>query len=245
MSNLFREIVNTTPVSKRLQFGYNENVKIESIDYNVRKAKGMPLNTNTYIRLSQVDEENQIIATTELNFWNLDPTKGTAEDDFINEFTIMCGLIDAIGKSIEEFDDAVMSELEESFSGKELSEIVTTKKGCESAIKTLQKHFKAFTEEFVGIDKSPLFKCKLVVNKNGFLQFPREIDWILPMDSTIDLPSITKYEQRIRQESLSSDSTRKAKAEKPGTPPSLNGGRGKVTKPKKEAKVAPNSLNNL
>lgn len=222
--NLFREIIQSAPVSSLLKFGHNENIILEAVSFDKKLVKGMPIEFNTFIKLTEVHPETRkSVASIELSFFNLKHDSDFAASNFQEQFTALAGLVDAIGGDVQGFEDSVMEGINddgETDLADLIENTVSSKKGCELAMKALQDSFKDSIDGLTG-DDSPLMKCKLVVNKNGFIQIPKEMNWILPMDSEEELPAITGVEKRIKRESSGSKSdSNKPKAEVPGEAPS-------------------------
>lgn len=203
--NLFKELVITAPVSNRLQFGYNENVIITAIDTNVRKLKGLPIKANTFITLSQVDPETRkVIAQNEFNYWNLDPTTDFVVQNFLEQFTSLASILNALGKDPSEFEMSVLVAIGADKEDPDV--IIKTKEGAKLAQDTLQNTFYEMAKDSIG-DTCPLLKIKLVVNKKGWLELPKIMGCILPMTSEEALPEITSQEKRIRAEAQAASST--------------------------------------
>jgi hypothetical protein len=203
--NLFKELVITAPVSARLQFGFNNNVIVSAVDTSVHKVKGIPIKANTYITLSQVDPETRkVVAQNEFNYWNLDPTTDFCLANFVEQMTSLASIIDAVGKDMNEFE----AKLLEALAGKDVIDVVKTKDGAKLLQDVLQNSFYEIVKDVIG-PNCPLLKCKLVVNKKGYLELGKVQGWILPMTSEEDLPEIDARELKIRAESLSASSTAK------------------------------------
>lgn len=216
--NLFKELVITAPVSARLQFGFNENIIVSAIDTEVRKTKGIPIKANTFITLSKVDPETRkVVAQNEFNFFNLDSTTDFVQRNFIEQMTALVSLIDAMGGSIETFDDALVAVL--TANKQELEVFVKTKDGAKLLQDTLQNSFSTIVKDLVGAN-CPLMKCKLIVNKSGYLEISKVQGWILPMDSDESLPEVTAQETKVRATAASTAGQPKtAKPDELGAPP--------------------------
>jgi len=223
VKNLFKDFLLARPVKTPLDFGHNENVIIESVDFTERKKDGIKVRANTFIRLSKINpEDKKVLASTEISYWDLDGTRDFVFSDFINQFTSFAAIISAVGGDAEAFEEKVMTDIE----GEDDDEITKyLKKNAKEAQASLVAGFKAQVEDKIG-DKSPLLKCKMVSNKGGYLNPATEITWILPMDSELDLAPISAREQRVREEGLKAD--RKAKPDATGKAPK---GEAKVAKP--------------
>jgi hypothetical protein len=201
--NLFKELVLSAPVSSRLQFGFNENIIISAVDTAVRKHKGLPIKANTFITISQVDPvTRKTIAQNEFNFFNLDSTSDFVASNFIEQMTTLASIIVAMDGDIEKFDNA----LTVAVAGAEVDELVKTKDGAKTMQEALQTGFYDSVVDKLG-PACPLMKCKLVVNKKGFLEMCKVAGWILPMTSTDELPEINAHDLKVRQEALSAPST--------------------------------------
>jgi len=229
MSNIFKDFVLARPVKTPLDFGHNENVYIEAIDFGDRKRNGIKIKANTFIRLTKIDPETKnVLASTEINFWDLDPTKDFVYDNFISQFSILSGIIDALGGDVEVYESKVLDAVE---GDDDASMLQWLKKAAnaKSAQAALIAGFKEQIEDKIG-DDTKLLKCKMVSNKNGYLQPAADIMWILPLDSPEELPPITSREEAIYKKGLKAE--RKAKPDSTGNAPEA----------KTEKKVASNSL---
>lgn len=213
--NLFKELVITAPVSARLQFGYNTNVIVSAVDISVRKIKGLPIKANTFITLSQVDTETKkVIAQNEFNYWNLDPTTDFCVTNFVEQMTSLASIIDAVGKDMSEFEAALITAL----NGKEVEEVVKTKDGAKLMQDTMQNTFYDMVKDVIGVN-CPLLKCKLTVNKKGYLELGKVQGWILAMDSEENLPAIDAMEIKRRADALVANAAAKqAKPDEVGAP---------------------------
>ncbi len=229
--NIFEEFVKSAPVKTPLDFGHNENIIIESIDFGKRKRKGITIKANTFIKLTKIDPKTKkVLANTEISFWDLDPTKDFAKDNFMSQFSILAGIVAALGGDTEKFEGDIMEVLEDS----DDDYIVKFLKNATNAKKlqsTMQEAFKAQVADKIGID-STLLKCKMVSNKAGYLEPANDISWILPMDSDEELPRMNSRELAVRKKALAGDN--KVEPDKTGKAPE-----------KKEKKVAANSLDSL
>jgi hypothetical protein len=216
--NIFKEFVLSRPVRQNpLVFGHNENIVIEAVDFSERKKKGITIQANTFIKLTKVSpEDRSAIASTEINFWNLDPTKEFVYDNFISQFSILCGIIDAVGGNVEEYETYVLGAVE----GADDNEILAFLKkavNAKAAQTALIDGFKTQIEGKTGLS-SVLLKCKMISNKAGFLQPANDSMWILPMDSELGLPEISAKETRAYKKALETD-TKKATPDATGTAP--------------------------
>ncbi len=217
MNNIFKDFVLARPVKTPLDFGHNENIKIESIDFKERKKKGIKIKANTFIKLVKINpKDDTIIANTEINFWDLDPTKDFIYDNFISQFSILCGVIDALGGDVDTFENQVLEVVE----GESDSEMLAYLKKPVNAKAVQVVLSDAFEKQVTGKFglKSESLKCKMISNKAGYLQPANDIMWILPMKSEEKLPTITAREKRIYDKALKSD-TKKAKPDNTGTAP--------------------------
>jgi len=204
MSNIFKDFVLSRPVKTPLDFGHNTNIVIEEVDFTQRKKKGIVVKANTFIRLTKVDENRSPIASTEINFWDLDPTKDFVYENFISQFSVLCGIVDAIGGDSEKYESDVLGVVE----GNDDNEMLKFLKNATNAKVAQDGLVSAFQEQIngkIGLN-STLLKCKMVSNKSGFLQPANDIMWILPMDSSEELPAVLPKEIRAYEKALKSDS---------------------------------------
>lgn len=218
--NLYKELIESAPVKARLQFGINENVVVEAIDLSVRKRSGMPIKANTFITLTKVDPETRKpIETLEGSFWNLDPTKPDfVEDNFTDQLTTLSSLIDAVGGDSGEFAGEVIAatELED------IDEVFALSKDKKGAVVLMDAMKAAFGKQMDGkLGKNgTLLKCKIVSNKKGFLEFPTEEGWILPMDSEDTLPPISTGEKKRYENAMDAPRETSGTPDTPGEAPS-------------------------
>jgi hypothetical protein len=232
---LFKELVLTAPIRAKLQFGHNHNVIVEKVDFNERKNKGITVKLHTFITLAQVDDDRKVIARTEGNFFNLDHTTDYVWNNFMDEFTCQAAIVEAVGGNVEEFDAAVG----EVFGDDNPEEFVKTKQGSETAQEFLQNAFMDAIEGKTG-DDCPLLACKMVSNKAGWLEFPKEMGWIVPIEEKDELPAMSAFEKKRYQEGLAAqDANKQAKPDAVGAAPT---GTAPPTKEKKSAATLLNSL---
>ncbi len=230
--NIFREFVLARPVKTPLDFGHNDNIIIESIDFNDRKKKGITINANTFIKLTKINaEDKSILANTEINFWNLDPTKDFVYDNFISQFSILCGIVDAVGGDVVVYETDVLTVVEGETDAEMLA-FLKKPKNAKAAQAALVDGFKTQVDGKIGLD-SKLLKCKMMSNKGGYLQPANDIMWILAMDSEENLPAMSSREIRIYKKALEADN-------KKGTPDATGKAPGGVKLP--EAPVSNSSL---
>ena len=216
MSNIFKIFVQSAPVKTPLTFGYNENVVVETVDFGVRKRNGMEIKANTFIKLSKLDKSDKVIANTEINFWNLDSTKDFVKDNFMTQFSVLAGIVSAIGGDIEAYETDVMAVLE----GSDDAYLANFLKKAPNAValqSAVIEAFKTQVSDKIGL-KSVKCKCKMVSNKSGYMEAAADISWILPLDSEDALPLVTSREKAIRKKALEA-STKKVAADKVGTAP--------------------------
>ena len=229
--NIFEEFVKAAPVKTPLDFGHNENIVIESIDFTKRKRKGITIKANTYIKLTKIDPKTKkVLANTEISFWDLDPTKDFAKDNFMSQFSILAGIVSAVGGDIEKFEADIMEVLEDS-SDEYIAKFLKNAANAKKLQETMAEAFRVQVEDKIGID-GPLLKCKMVSNKAGYMEAANDISWILPMDSDEELPKMNSREMAIRKKALAGDG--KVEPDKTGKAPE-----------KKEKTVAANSLDAL
>ncbi len=217
MSNIFKQFILARPVKTPLDFGHNDNVYIETIDFEVREKKGIKIKANTFIRLTKIEPDTKkALASTEINFWNLDPSKDFVYDNFISQFSILSGIIDAVDGDVEKYEDYVLEVVE----GEDDSATLTLLKKPENskiAQKALVQGFKDQMISKIG-DTNLLLKCKMISNKKGYLLPAADIMWMLPMKSTEKLPQMTSREKSVYKNSMTAETT--AKPDTTGAAPS-------------------------
>lgn len=211
---LYKELVQTAPIRAKLQFGHNENVILEKVDFSERKNKGITLKMHTFITLAQLDKENKVIARSEGNFFDLDHTSDYVWANFMDEFTCLAAIVSAIGGDIEAFETDVVSV----FGDEDPEVYVKTKQGSTKTQEALQNAFMDHIEGKTG-ENSPVLACKMVSNKAGWLEFPKEMGWIVPVENKNDLPEVSSYDKDRYQKGLASQSKDKAKPDSVGAAP--------------------------
>jgi hypothetical protein len=235
--NIFQKFIESMPISTPLDFGHNENVVVESVDFGDRKNKGIRIRANTFIRLTKVNPETRkAIASTEINFFDIDSTKDFAFDNMMSQFTVISGLISALGGDVNKYDEEVVGILDST----EESAIKKFLKSADNAKKVqnaLVNGFKSQNLTF-GLD-SKLLKCKMINNSKGYIITASTMDWVLPMDSENNLPPISASELRMREKGLTRD--RKAKPDSVGEAPRNN----TTNESPKEIKASVNALDSI
>jgi len=232
---LFKELVLTAPIRARLTFGHNENVILEKVDFDERKNKGITVKMHTFITLAQVDAEGKIIARTEGNFFDLDHTSDYVGSNFMDEFTCQAAIVDALGGDIESFETAVVAVLGD----EDYETFVKTKQGSVAAQESLQNAFMDAIEGKTG-ENSPTLACKMISNKAGWLEFPKEMGWIVPQEDKDDLPEMSSFEKKRYQEGSTAQAKKTAKPDAVGASPA--GSDGTVVPEKKSAAATLSSL---
>jgi len=236
MSNIFRDFVLSRPVKTALDFGHNQNIVIEAIDFEERKKKGIIITANTFIKLTKVNpDDRSVLANTEINFWNLDPTKDFIYDNFISQFSILSGIIDAVGGNVTAYEDEVLSVVDGS-NDNEISAFLKKSNNSKAAQAILASGFETQVKDKIGLN-SKLLQCKMIANKSGFLQPANDMMWILPMDSDQHLAPVTVRELRAYKKALETDN-KKAIPDTTGAAPTTNTNGEKLP----EAKVSASSL---
>ena len=234
MSNLFRQYVESKPVRASLSFGHNLNVIIGNVDFEERKGKDTTIRANTFITLQQVDPVTRDVkAKFEGSFWDIDPVSDMLVSGFNNQLTILTAIVSAVGGDVEEFIGNYIdaSGIED---GVVTKKNTSTKKEAKTVQDALQTAFKTAIDGKIG-ENCPLLKCKLVSNKKGFLEFGKEVDWILPMDSDEDLPEVTSKEREIYDAAQSETRPSQVEPDAVGSAPVPSG----------EAKVAPPTFDSI
>lgn len=235
MNNIFKDFILARPVKTSLDFGFNQNVVIEAVDFSIRKKKGIAVNANTFIKLTRISPEDKVVlATTEINFWDLDPTKDFVYDNFISQFSILSGIIDAVGGDVAGYEEEVLGVVEGS-NDNEMLAFLKKSANAKLAQQVLADGFKKQIDGKIGLD-SKLLKCKMVSNKSGFLQPANDMMWILAMDSTENLAPVSDRELKMYKKALETDN-KKATPDTTGTAPAAG------TLP--ENKVSASSLSSI
>lgn len=214
--NIFKELILAAPIKERLVFGHNMNVIIKSISTDVKKVKGIPINANTFIMLSQINPETKkIVANSETQFWNLDSTSDFLISNFENQLSQMLGMIEAVSGDADAdlFSDKVLENVPE---GEELDAFLQTKKGAKIIQDAMMNSFAEILTPKLGVENCPLLKCKMIVNKKGYAETAKVASWILPMDGKEELPEVTSYEQQLYDDSLKSNDQKQSKPDAVG-----------------------------
>ena len=221
MSNIFKAFVLARPVKTPLEFGHNDNIVIDSIDFGVRKKKGIAIKANTFIKLVKLNpEDKSVIANTEISFWDLDPSKDFVYDNFISQFSILCGVIDAVGGDVEAYETSVL-EVVEGDDDNSMLAFLKKPVNAKATQAILIAAFKKQVEDKIGLT-SALLKCKMISNKSGYLQPANDMMWILAMDSEEVLPAMSSRENRVYKKALEADSS-KGKPDTTGKAPEVPG----------------------
>ena len=204
MSNIFKAFVLARPVKTQLIFGHNENIVINSIDFGERKKKGITIKANTFIKLTKLNpEDKSVLANTEISFWDLDPSKDFVYDNFISQFSILCGVIDAVNGDVAAYEDEVL-EVVQGDNDNEMLTFLRKPANAKATQSILVSGFQKQVTDKIGLNGT-LLKCKMISNKSGYLQPANDMSWILPMDSKDALPAMTSRENRIYKKALESD----------------------------------------
>lgn len=213
---LFKDLVLTAPIRTKLSFGHNENLILEKVDFGERQNKGIKLKMHTFITLAKIDpeDENKVIARSEGNFFDLDHTSDFVWSNFMDEFTCLAALITAVGGDAEAFEDTVV----QVFGENESEDFVKTKQGSKATQEALQDAFMDHIESKTG-DNSPLLACKMISNKAGWLEFPKELGWIVPQEKVDKLPEVTSFDKKRYQEGLAKQTKSSSVPDKVGAPP--------------------------
>ena len=221
MKNLFKEFVLAAPVKNRLVFGHNENVVIENIDFSIRTKNGIATSNNTFIRLTKIDptDDNKLLASSEINFFNLDPTKDYVQNNFMKQFTVEYAILEALGLDAEGFEEEVMELFQENLDDILVAKFLKNATNTKAVQYMLQTAFKSRIEGNIGLT-SKLLKCKILVNKSCWTETGDELNWILPMDSEESLPAMTSYERSVYKKSLTAES-KKGKPDAVGNAPAI------------------------
>lgn len=216
--NVFKSLILARPVKTQLDFGHNENVVIKDINFGVKKNNGIAIKANTFISLVKIDPETQEIkAQSEISFWNLDPSKDFVNDNFISQFTNLYAIVSALGGNEEDFEASVLGVLEGETESETLK-FLKTKDNAKVVQTAMIEAFKTQVEDKIGITNPILLKCKMIVNKAGYLEPGPEVNWILPMTSSESLPKLSSREKFTQKESLK-NVTKKAKPDVTGAAP--------------------------
>lgn len=213
--NLVKELIQSAPIGNYLTFGYNENVILTKIDPNVRSHKGLPIKQNTFMTFATVDPKTRkILAQSEGSYWNLDSKSDYVVQNFIEQFTSVTSIVVAVGRDDVEFETEVLATLPEE---EDLDIYLKTKEGAQIMQDNLIAIAAQYITPFTGIN-SPLFRMKVTLNKKGYFELGKEINWIQTMDSDEKLAIITPYEKRIYKESLKDNTTSTVEPDKTGEP---------------------------
>lgn len=219
--NIFKEFVLTMPVKTPLAYGHNDNIVIESADFGIRKNKGVTVKSNSFIKLTKIDPETkQILANTEIRYFNLDPGSDFVAGNFNTQFTNFAGIVEAVGGDVQAFADGVEAVLGDSSDEFVLKSLKDRTK-CAAIQQSLMDGLETALAGKIGID-STLLKCKMASNKGGFLNPGEEYSWILPMDSEESLPAMTSRENGVRRKAMAGDDD-KSTADSTGSAPEKDG----------------------
>jgi hypothetical protein len=205
--NIFKEFVLAVPNKNQLDFGYNHNVVIESVDIGQRKRNGIAVKSNTFVRLTKIDvDTKKPIASTEISFFDLDPTKDFVYVNFLSQFTCLVGIIAALGGNEEAYQDEVLAVLQGN-SEKEMTAFLKKVANAKAVQDVLMNAFYEQVKDKTGLSGT-LLKCKMSVNKSGFLEPGAESDWILAETNPQSLPTMSSRDKLNRQKSLEATDTK-------------------------------------
>jgi hypothetical protein len=178
---ILRQILETRSVRVYLNFGINEDIRFHKIDPRIKMGNdGQPSSKHCTMTFSKVDENGNVKASSNFDFFNLDPTKGDyVVSNFSDEFSTMTSIL-LLYLTAEEVDEKFKA-LEEQFSSlEELEKELKTKKGALKLQDLLADCFAEAVTPFIGIDSAPL-RVKVITDKTGkYLQMPNG-NFIEPM----------------------------------------------------------------
>lgn len=187
-----RELLANKPVRTRLDFGINDNIRLIKIDNEERKKDGEIIRRNTFITFAKFSSKNEVLASSEFSYYNLDPESDRVIENFSNQVAQLQNIANVLGS--EETIDPTGDY--ESFD--ELEADLNSKKGCKKLMKKLWKEFENAVDGLYGED-SELLRLKVITdNKGKYLQLPREATVIEKMSSDCKL-TISAYELKIKQ----------------------------------------------
>jgi hypothetical protein len=219
----YRNYINSRPVRAFLSFGYNENVILESVDFEQRMNKETPIDVHLFYRISKVNPvTKKVIAGNEFSCWNWDNTSDFLSSNVTEEITILSGLLSALGLDAEGFGSDVEEFVNNTLVEAGQEDIYKYLKKSDANCKTIQNKLIELFKEYLGDNfgkNSPLMKCRLISNNKGYLNPAPEANWILPMDSDEELSEITGREQEIYNKSLTSDEKKQIQPDKTGNSP--------------------------
>lgn len=188
--SLLRELLAVKIVRTPLGFGIHDNVRLVKIDNAERMRENEVVNKNTYLTFAKFDANNNKIASSEFNYFNLDHTSDYVFDNLITQIghlNKICSLLNP-GSSIDPTEGYESVE--------EIKDALRTKKGCEEFMKAMWAQFEQQVEDYVGLE-SPLLRIKVITDSSGqFFNLPRESHFLELMENDCTL-SISAYELRM------------------------------------------------
>lgn len=213
--SLLRKLLASKELRTPLDFGINENVRLISIDNTERIREGEIVKRNTFMRFAKFNSNNEIIANSEFNYFNLDPASDYTSDNFITQISQLNNIAKVLGAD-KKVDPTVGYE-----SMNELKGDLETKKGCKKLMDETWKQFHKAVNDKIGND-STLFRIKVVTDKTGkYMQLPSKDAIIvesLEVDLSESLLKILPFEIK-NQSNISIDITTKISPDKVGGAP--------------------------
>jgi hypothetical protein len=193
-----RKILAERPVRTPLEFGINENVRLISISNEKRMREGEVIKKNTHMTFAKFNSKNEVIATSEFSYMNLNPGADYTFDNFVDQVAQMSAIVKTINPESEPIDPT------EGFTSlEEIKEALSSKKGCDKFIEDMYSQFEKSLEDCIG-NESPLLRIKVVTDsKTGkWLQLPKEPNILERMEQENTNLHITAYELKNKNKAM-------------------------------------------
>lgn len=193
-----REFLSSNASRPNLEFGINENVKLTNISNVKRINEGVAVPRNTFLTFSKYNDKGEIVAQSEVSFYDLDHTKELTKNmnNLSNQAAQLVAIITCLNPTkVNDFDFTQgLFTTEE-----ELLKLFATKTGCDKVIDNLYKSFEELVKDFLG-EKCPMLRVKFVTsNKSTYPILPGDANFIELMSSKPSL-AITGYELKRKAE---------------------------------------------
>ena len=196
--SLLRKLLAEKPVRTPLDFGINENVRLIKIDNEERKRDGEILKRNTYLTFAKFNSKNEIIASSEFNYFDLDPESDYIHDNLATQVAQLNNLVSVLNPGSVVDPTIGYNDMEE------LSADLQTKKGCKKLMDETWKQFEKAVKKHIGLD-SKLLRIKIVTEKKGkYLQLPKDAIFVesMEVDSNDSVLRIQPYELQLKNNAL-------------------------------------------
>lgn len=152
-----------------IEAGIQSNIFIEEINLEkkMNMSTGEQIRRNTYTKLVQLDEDGEQVASSIINWGDIDPTKNWAYDVYCKNVTQMVSILSCFYTQ-EEINSNfnIFKGFEDTILSSDIAEVVKDRMKSATLTDQLGEEFKKMMEPFLGkTDK--LIKIVLVYDKEG------------------------------------------------------------------------------